>query len=159
MKEQIDINRVDIILKPIIGKKAWSVHRGYSSYLVLEFGKEKEYMIKCNKRIVGEYHLWIKDCSWQLTKNNKGIVACNDDDEDIDKTISILEKERLESIIIQPATLNTQMIFGNNVILSLFTDSFIKGHISWLVILPDNKALVFGPKEMISFKDIKKQGD
>jgi hypothetical protein len=159
MIEQIDINRVDSILKSMIGKKAWGVHRGYSSYLVLNFGKEKEYLIKGYKRIVGEYQVWIRNCSWQLTKNNERIVACNDDDEDIDKTISILEGQKLVSVVIQPNTLNTQLILGKKILLSLFTDYFIKEHVLWQVILPGNKALVLGPNEKITYEDIKKQGD
>jgi hypothetical protein len=159
MREQIEIYSAVEVLNPMLGLKTWGVHRGFSTYLVLEFGKEKEYTINNKKRLVGEYQVWIRDCAWHLMNNTEQIIACNDDNKDIDKSISFLEGCKLLSVSIQPNTLNTQFIFGKSVILSLFTCYFLKERISWQVILPNNKVLAFGSKGKISYEDIKKQGD
>jgi hypothetical protein len=88
---------VEEVFEPLIGKWAWQVKRGYGSFLTMEFGNPhlevrepklvgadvsahvRENFRRRRVTVVGDWHLWIQYCDWQVVTANRSISSIETD--------------------------------------------------------------------------------
>jgi hypothetical protein len=81
------------VFGPLVGKWAWQVKRGYGSFLTMEFGNPhleireprlvsadalrqvRENFQRRRVTVVGDWHLWIQYCDWEIRTANHSISS------------------------------------------------------------------------------------
>ena len=147
----MDIDKIQAIINPLLGQKAWGVSLGHGSFLTLEFGQPLP-LKEQDGRIYGEWHLWVYCCSWRLEEGNKILTACEDERAMIALSINRLEGLTLESFTLLPPAWDIVFTFEHQVTLRLFA-IYPKDCEHWFLYAPDDKVLCIGPGSSWSYEN------
>ncbi|WP_341315685.1 hypothetical protein WN982_10850 [Paraburkholderia sp. IMGN_8] len=108
-----DFNR---IWSPVYGHPAWSVKKGYGSFLTLEFGQPalqireprfaspdaseqvQELLGRRHVSVTGSWHLWIYCCNWSIALSGKEVVHNESPTDDIAFATQRLDGQKLLSV-------------------------------------------------------------
>ena len=95
------------LFRPLIGKHAWQVRRGYGTFLTMEFGEphleirepravdsdaSKSVRRGFERRrisVVGDWHLWVQYCMWTVRTKN---LEASSEESDLSKIDTCLEE-------------------------------------------------------------------
>lgn len=136
-----EANFVQAVASTLVGRKSWGTSLGHGSFLILEFGAPIQLDDGAEQ---GEYHLWIYGSAWRIEKDQKFVMGSQDDREYISANIKdVLDDMTLQSILVNPLSLDTIFEFDSNISLYTFSVSTDMEH--WLLYLPNNKVLKVGP--------------
>ncbi len=95
----------------------------------------------------GEWHLWIYCCYWKLKLTDVSITHCESSDRKIEKALSILNGQELNSVSIDRNTKETKFEFDLGGILSTTPyeclDSGGEPYESWMLYLPDGNVVTY----------------
>jgi hypothetical protein len=80
----------------VVGLPAWSVRRGYGSFVTLEFGETRATPHGHPPR--GDGHLWIYCCRWRLLIGGTQIACDESSDAEIDAAVARLEGQPLAGV-------------------------------------------------------------
>ncbi len=144
---QKGLTRIQELINPLIGQKAWNVSLGVGSFLTFEFGEKVK---KTDERYAhGEWHLWIQFCEWIL-KEDKAVLAENESPRsEIRKMIPRLEGLRILSFKVNSFA-ETSIDFENEFSLQLKVSPFEeKGEDLWWLFMPDENVLKLNSKDVI----------
>lgn len=103
--------RIDLILRGLVGELVWSAKRGYGTFLTMEFGQPhmvvREPKPSTNNdalvanilrrrrvTIVGDTSLWIRDSEWSLS-SEMGVVDLNSSDTAVEAALQNLDGQKL----------------------------------------------------------------
>lgn len=143
-----DIEKINEIIRPLLGHEAWGVKLGVGSFITLEFGKP---IINKFGKTRGEWLLWIYYCGWYIENPHKNFIGSEDSRERLKYEIAVLEGQRLENVIISPIAFETNFYFSNSIILHTFPLNFIDPYEYWMLYTPNEKVLTIGPAANWSF--------
>jgi hypothetical protein len=146
---QKDINKINRIIKPVLGHSAWNVKLGTGSFITMEFGNP---VPNVGHRTYGEWYLWIYCCGWYLENPDDNFIGSEDPREILKTKIIILEGHRLENVIISPVAFETNFVFDSSLVLHTFPLNFVEPCEYWKLFTPDGKVLVLGPARSWSFE-------
>jgi len=105
--EIISVNKMRMLIQPLIGLKTCRKQIGYRRSLSIGFGKRiPNPSKKSRNKFYGEWEIMTYDSAWRVIKENKIICASHDasasltpdDPPDIDKAFRKIQFGRLESI-------------------------------------------------------------
>jgi len=124
----------------LIGLVPWGVKLGHGSFLTLEFGKEitQEFRGKSHKH--GEWHLWLRSCTWRIQKQGRILIASGDDREAIEQAISRLELGAVAKAVVDNQTLDMRLEFAENTHLLAFVSHRYTDE-QWELFKPDGRVL------------------
>ncbi len=137
---QKDITEIHAKLQGVIGKKAWGVARGIGTFITIEFGQlvPSKYP---NEKSHGEWHLWVRSGAWRLEKDERVLVASEDDQAKIEAEIQCLEGCVLQSFEVVTPALDALLTFEPDIVLRIFSiyseETEERGMDSWMVFTPD----------------------
>lgn len=139
-------NNEDILKywQQVVHQPAWGVKLGVGSFLTIEFGK------KPAPSSHGVWHFWVYGCAWRLEIDQNLRCGSQDSREWMAQEISKLEGEILQTVLIDPLSLDLKLQFTNQKTLTLFSVS-AEDMEHWLLYMPDNIVLVAGPKYQAYF--------
>jgi hypothetical protein len=141
-----DIQEIQAKIKPVLGQKAWGVSLGHGSFITLNFGKVRKFLLKEKEgeNSIGEWHLWVYNCAWRLEKDNDVLAASEDSRSKLEIAIQILEGLAIHSINIFEPAWDATFTFEQNVTLRLFS-LYSEEYEHWILYMPDEQVFVFGP--------------
>ena len=145
MKNRND--QLSAIFRPLIGRKPWQVRLGYGSFITMEFGKKTtDSWVTRGKRfstVHGEWHLWIYQCDWKLTKSRKRVASSEDDRDRLGPAVEILQGRTLESVHIYDDSFDTDFLFSGGLTLRCtgYSDEDPDEE-RWLLYMPHHKVLL-----------------
>lgn len=131
-------------LAPLLGKVAWRVALGYSTFITLEFGEPRE----SNDRTHGAWHLWVYGADWRLEDRDTILAGSSDDRERQAAAVQRLEGLALHGIDVRPPALDTTLIFDDDVVLRLFA-TYSEGLDHWMLFVPDGYVLMVVPAHQL----------
>lgn len=140
----IEIQKVQTKIAPIIGLQAWGVSLGTGSFITLEFGKVLS-PIEEAKHQHGEWHLWIYCSVWRLEIGNDMLVGSEDSRPMLESAIKHLEGATLRSVIVTSPAFDTLFEFEASIKLRVFPISFHDDYEHWMLYTPDGNVLTIGP--------------
>jgi hypothetical protein len=138
-----DLYEIQATVTPLLGHKAWNVSLGVGSFITLEFGEPLP-LGEQDKRIHGEWHLWVYMCAWRLEKNNEFIAGSEDPRDKLETDVKLMEGLTIKSIELLPPAYDTVISFKEGVILRLFS-IYSKENEHWILYTPDGNVLSIGP--------------
>lgn len=149
---QADMQAIQDVIAPVIGREAWEVHAGYGARLTINFGEgTTEHRTTRSGRhwsfTQGEWHIWTTSSVWRL-ENASGVLAAYEDPAPIrDQALARLNGCRLLSVEISPISADTVFIFTGGLVLRLFSVYMDPAgdNEHWMLFTPANKVLVIGP--------------
>lgn len=131
--------RLNKIIETMLGQKAWGVSLGIGSFLTFEFGNP----VPSEKKVHGEFHVWIQNCSWRIQQLGK-VLACSEDERSrIIDSVKCLENLSLLKIELIRDGFDTVFKFDNDVILYLFT-IYSEEYENWMLYTPQ-AVYIIGP--------------
>jgi hypothetical protein len=145
-----DLYEIQATVAPLLRHKAWNVSLGVGSFITLEFGEPLP-LGEQDKRIHGEWHLWVYMCAWRLEKNNEFIAGCEDPRDQLIEDVKLMEGLAIKSIEILAPACDTIIHFEDEVILRLFS-IYSKENEHWMLFAPDGNVLVMGPGTSWSYE-------
>lgn len=104
---------VEDVFIPLIGQLVWSVHKGYESFLTMEFdeprlyvrepivaspGSSQKIQLSLARRrvtIVGQWHFWIQCSEWKIVTRNYAVTSREIESESIDACLNELDGQSL----------------------------------------------------------------
>ena len=110
------LSTVEEVFRPIVGKWAWHVRRGFGSFLTMEFGEPRlevrdprdlaedvsdQVRRNFKKRrvtLVGEWHLWVQYCDWAILTPNSGVSNRETDAKKVDQCLEELDGQALVAV-------------------------------------------------------------
>ena len=152
MKHRRD--QLEAIFRPLVGQKPWQVRLGYGSFVTMEFGKKtKDSWGVRGERISaihGEWHLWLYQCDWKLTKHRKLVISSDDDRDSIAPALETLEGRTLECVHIYDDNFNTDFFFSGDLTLrSTGYSDEAPDEERWLLYMPGHKVLLNLPGMLV----------
>jgi len=147
-------DQLSAIFRPLIGQRPWQVRLGYGSFITMEFGKKtRDTWVAHGRRssaVHGEWHLWIYQCDWKLTKHRRPIVSSEDERDRLAPVVETLKGRILESVRIYDDSFNTDFAFSGG--LTLRTTGFSDedpDEERWLLYMPQHKVLLNLPGMLV----------
>ena len=138
---QQDIINIQAKLQGVIGKRAWDVRRGYTSFVTMNFGQPLPPKRPNGRFSRGEWHLWIYGGEWRLENKERVLVASNDDKSKIDTEICCLEGLALQSFEVMTPALDALLTFEQDLVLRIFNtyseETEDNGMDNWKLYTPD----------------------
>ncbi|HNE04385.1 MAG TPA: hypothetical protein PLT08_07690 [Anaerolineales bacterium] len=133
------------ILTPLVGAKAWGPRVLVGSFIHLEFGEPRPYE-RDTSIMRGNWVLLTQLCEWRLEKDGNLLIGSENLRENINVALQELNGSILQKVDVQLPTLDTTLFFMNGVILRIFTVSFLRDNMHWVLYLPeDYQVLEVGP--------------
>ena len=104
---------VEDVFMPLIGQLVWSVHKGYESFLTMEFGEPRRYvrepivaspdssqkvqrsLAKRRVTILGQWHFWIQCSEWKIVTQNYTVTSREIESGNIDACLNELDGQSL----------------------------------------------------------------
>jgi hypothetical protein len=146
-----DLQEIQAHISPMLGLTAWNVALGVGSFLTLDFGNPVPKRPD-QKRIYGEWHLWIYMCSWRLEAGDRILASCEDPRPEIESAIQPLEGNRLDAVeIFQPAW-DTIFRFDQGITLRTFS-IYSSQEEPWMLYTPNQGVVTVGPGTTWSYKN------
>ncbi len=145
---RVDAQNLRGYFAPIIGVKPWRARLGFGSFLTFDFGPK----IRKANHLYGAWHLWIYQCEWTLSSQNKCIVHSESSRRDIERAVRTLESYPLTGIRFDPRSFQTIFAFGKKIELTCkrySIDLDIKHDELWMLFMPENKVLSVAPEKPI----------
>lgn len=146
--------QLSAMFRPLIGQKPWQVRLGWGSFITMEFGKRSRdsWMAhgEQHSAVHGQWHLWIYQCDWKLTKNRRLVVSSDDPRDRIRLALGTLEGRTLESVHLFGDDFHTDFLFRGG--LRLRTTGYEDGREDeerWLLYTPDHKVLINLPGMLV----------
>ena len=115
----------------------------------MEFGKPVQ-PAKANKRVHGEWHLWLYGCAWRIEENERVLVSSEDDRSKIEEEIQRLEGRILQSFELLTPALDAVVTFEGDIVLRLFS-VYTEDMDSWMLFTPE-KVITVGPAGQWSYE-------
>lgn len=152
-----NIEFIKNLFKQLINQPVRNVELGHGSFITMGFGKDlqKEIILKKKKEvhIRPEWYLWVYMCFWDLETADE-LLATNDDDREIIKeALKHLENKKLLKLEVLNDTYDMKLEFEGGITLSLISNNSEDDNEQWMLFTPDDKVLVAGPNEKISYQD------
>jgi hypothetical protein len=112
----MDLTDFNRIWSAVWGHPAWSVKKGYGSFLTLEFGPPalrireprlaspdtsepvRELQGRRLVTVTGKWHLWIYCCNWSIALSGKEVARSESPDDDIAFGTQRLDGQKLLSV-------------------------------------------------------------
>jgi hypothetical protein len=138
-----DLTIIQSKIAPLLGQPSWEVFSGVGSFLGFDFGKRIQTRVQPRPMFRGEWHLWIRDCNWQLAHQNRVRITAEDDRQKIREEIKYLKGLAIQSVTIDSVTLQTVFCFEEGWTLRLFAEPE-DCEFFWLF-MPDGNVLHLGP--------------
>jgi hypothetical protein len=135
-KEHLQLIKV---LQYIYGQKAWGVSLGEGSFLTFEFGNP----IPSDKKVHGEFHVWVYFCAWRIQQLDKIIICSEDKRDNIIESIKCLEDLPLINVKLMYSGFDTVFNFDKDIQLYLFS-IYSDEYESWMLYTP-NEVISIGP--------------
>lgn len=143
------------VFKKLYGIPSWNVHRGYGSFLTLEFGEphlrirepivsnasSKRVRDRFARRLVtvrGDWHLWIYCCQWKVYKGSRLIGDCTNTRK-IARAARLLNGQALVNV--ESSNRGTRWVFTFDLGARLETRPYDKTSEQWLLYEPTEKCL------------------
>jgi hypothetical protein len=139
---ELDIQRIQAKLEPLLGNRAWGVSLGVGSFITLEFGAVIQDKVPESPR--GEWHLWVTYSAWYLEKNGEVLSASEDPRPRLRSAVQAMENRMLRSVEITCPALETVFCFDEALSLHLFP-VYSQDYEHWLLYAPDGNVLTVGP--------------
>ena len=147
-----DIDAIQALLAPVVGREAWGVHAGYGARLTVNFGTGTTKIRTTRSGRVwsttrGEWQLWTAFDVWRL-EDETGVLAAYEDPRPVmDPAVERLNGHRLLSVEVSPRTLDTTFTFDGGLILRLFPVYMDpeSDYEHWMLFAPSDNLLVLGP--------------
>lgn len=137
-----EIKKIEGLLLPLIGLRAWGSTLGQGSFLTIEFGDALPVDAITNAQH-GEWHLWVYNASWRIERNNEILIASEDNRQEIKKVIGILDGLSLEHVHVLISGIDTIFEFTNSIILRVIPLNVRDDIDYWILYMPNNKTLTF----------------
>lgn len=142
-----DSTRIRALIAPLLGRVAWDVALGYSTFITLEFGEPRE----VDGHTHGAWHIWVYGADWRLEEHDRILAGSSDDREKQAAAVKRLEGLALQAIDVLPPALDTVLTFDDGVTLRLFaTYSADMDH--WMLFMPNGHVLTLGPGTSWSYR-------
>ncbi|KAM3100947.1 hypothetical protein ACKFKF_10775 [Phormidesmis sp. 146-12] len=145
-----DISKLQAYVQPLLGQKAWGVLLGHGSFITLEFGKSL--VRPSEKKVHGEWHLWIYCCAWRLEKGDRVLAGSEDPRSKLEQAVQQLEGLVLNSVELLSPAWDTLFKFEDQVVLRLFPLLSEEAE-HWMLYMPDG-VLSVGPGTDWSFEAV-----
>lgn len=124
--------------------------------MILEFGLKKE---TDGGYVHGEWHVWIYQCVWRIEEKGNVLAASEDDRSHLERTVKVLENRILESVRIEPPSLDTAFLFEGDLKLKTFgIYSQPEAAEHWMLYTPQGMVLNVGPGSSVSVEAASGEG-
>ena len=139
-------NPIGSVFADIVGKRAWHVRKGYSSFVTMEFGEPqlrvREPMPNATSpalhrprvSVRGDWHFWVHSCEWRISENGVELAHSESKDDEIDKAASAIDGQILTAVEVDPATGVTRLSFELGTIFEMVP--YDAKSDSWLLSVP-----------------------
>lgn len=139
------------ILNRLVGQKVSACQLGHGSMFSIDLGILTTEHIPTKKRIIksymrGEWHLWVSMCAWRIDKDNKPLIAADDEREIIAEKLQLLVGTTLTQYEILNTALDTKFYFDSTISLILFNMNTQNAK-QWMLFTPKDKVLIVGPAD------------
>lgn len=126
---------VQEIFQPLMGLPVWHVRRGNGSFLTFEFGnprleireprivsadvseRVRRSLQKRRVFVVGQWHLWIQYCDWDVITSSASVSSDESDMSKIDACLDDIDGQMLVEVNASGATCNLVFDLGGKVVL------------------------------------------
>ncbi len=149
------IRRINHSLRKIYGQPCWNVRNGHGSFLTLDFGEPRletrepyvstsesrrvrELMARRSVSVVGEWHLWIYCCDWQIIVDGKPKVDSSTGPK-MERAPRILDGQILERVETKDKGKSWSFVFDLGA--TLETTPYDRKSEQWTLYEPGNKVL------------------
>jgi len=129
------------IFRPLLEMTPWNVRLGVGSFLTMEFGEAQIHSARREKRVHGQWHLWLQDCVWRIEKGGKIVAGSEDEHDELNKAIYRLEFGALSKAEITEDCLDLDLLFNGDIRLRTFT-VHSSGEDQWELFGPDGMVTV-----------------
>ncbi len=140
-------SQIAAAFKPILGRPAWQVKKGYGSFLTLEFceprleirePRENKHFRNRNVTVRGEWHLWVYCCDWKIVIDGKRLAHSESDEEAIAQATARLDGQCLKELWMEPETVVTHFQFDLGGILTTlsYDDDDDEPNEQWMLFEP-----------------------
>jgi hypothetical protein len=117
---QNDLEAINGILAPVLGREAWDAHIGYGARISINFGEARVSTRGRWTSTDGEWVFWIDTCAWRIEDQNGVLSAWEDPDPIIKKAVERLNGRALLGVDISPVNADTVLRFADGLLLRLF---------------------------------------
>ncbi|WP_037606464.1 hypothetical protein [Streptacidiphilus rugosus] len=151
-----DIEAINDLVGPLLGRPAWNVRVGVGSNLSLEFGGPTTPY--ADGVVFGEWHLWVSMAAWRLDGANGVIAGSEDPRASLESAAQMLEGRVLTAVDVQPPGLETVFEFeslGVHVFPLFSRPQSTDPLASWMLWMPSGRILSVGPGSSWSVEEAK----
>ena len=159
MLTQRDLDQIQALIQPIIGKRAWGVKAVLDSYIYLEFGSPRLRHARRPQPVTvrGEWLFWVTFAVWRLERDGSVIAGSQDRFAQFSPVVEVLEGKILLSAQVSLPALDVVLTFEDDLRLRLFIAHHLKrgdfGPIEgWNLYTPENKVLTAGASQTWSHR-------
>ena len=139
---ETDIGKIQAMIGPILGQKAWNVSLGHGSFITMEFGVSL-LSDEIDRQPRGEWHLWVYCCAWRLEEGNNVLASSEDSRLELELAVKRMAGLALRSIKIFRPAWDSIFTFEEQVVLRLFS-IYSKECEHWMLFMPNGNDIIIG---------------
>jgi hypothetical protein len=153
------------VFKNLHGIPSWNVHRGYGTFLTMEFGKPhleirepieskasskrvRDHFARRMVTVRGDWHLWIYCCRWKVFEESRLVGDCTSNRR-IDRAAHLLDGQALVNV--ESTSRGTRWVFTFDLGARLETRPYNRISEQWLLYEPKGKCLCVSANGRFSY--------